>query len=103
MLLAAPRTPQGGGDCDGLPTLARIRALYTSALLPMPPVVFLSGESDPRDHERFAAAGATQVLVKPASLENLSALRALVQLRSLTDGGGGNGGSTERTMPFGGL
>lgn len=59
-------------------------------------MVFLSGESDPRDHLRFLGAGAARVLVKPASLENLSSLRALVD-RALSWGG-----STAQVDAYGG-
>lgn len=67
---------------DGLPTLARIRQLYADAGLTSCPVVFLSGEGDPRDHARYIEAGAARVILKPASLDNLSALRNLVGERS---------------------
>lgn len=43
-----------------------------------PPVVFLTGESDPRLHEQYRAAGADRVIVKPVSLESLKAIGELV-------------------------
>jgi CheY-like chemotaxis protein len=76
---------QGGGERDGLPTLYRIIALYSSTVLTStapaprrPPVVFLTGESDPRLHAQYSAAGADRVVVKPVSLESLKAIGELV-------------------------
>lgn len=43
----------------------------------MPPIVILSGESDPDVHARFMEAGAAKVLLKPASQEALRGLRAI--------------------------
>lgn len=68
----------GGGDLDGLPSLERVRDFFASRPeLRAPPVVILSGEADPKEHARYAAKGATRVVVKPATQEALRGLRAL--------------------------
>lgn len=71
----------GGGERDGLPTIRRIRELYTRLSLPAPPIVILSGETDPAAVEAFKAAGAVQVLRKPVSLITLRELLQLVTRR----------------------
>lgn len=94
----------GGGDLDGLPTLKRILALYADRGLPVPPVVILSGEADPAVSADMSAAGAAQVVLKPAKAEALRGLRQLAvahraaqrtarrsAVMSSGGGGGGNG------------
>lgn len=66
-----PHVLQGGGDSDGLPTLFRIKDLFANANRPCPPVVFLTGEAERREHERYKEAGAIGVVVKPITLEGL--------------------------------
>lgn len=75
---------QGGGDLDGLPTIARIRSLFASLGVQPPTIVVLSGEGDPQAIEAFMRAGATEVLRKPASQETLKALAAAQLARKRT-------------------
>lgn len=67
----------GGGDRDGVPTMRRLAALYAERGLPLPPLVMLSGETDPDTVAEFSVAGATRVLTKPATLQELKTLVGL--------------------------
>ncbi len=49
-------------ELDGAGTLESLRASWGERL---PPVVFLTGKTDASEHERFLAAGAFAVIVKP--------------------------------------
>lgn len=81
---------QGGGDRDGLPTIARIRRLFAALGAQPPPIVVLSGEGDADAQAQFLDAGAARVIRKPASLDALKQLRLLVT-------GGGVAGTTAGT------
>lgn len=74
----------GGGDCDGLPTLRRLKEIYERAtsdgnIAPPPAIVILTGETNEEVHATFLEAGAARVIVKPAKLEVFQSLHALVQ------------------------
>lgn len=94
-MLRAPLrlSSQGGGDKDGYPTLVRIRDAFASRLVPMPPVVILSGESDAAEVAKYVDAGAARVVLKPATQDGLRALSALAAAHREAPGsaGGGNG------------
>lgn len=68
---------QGGGEKDGLPTLARMRAFFAArGDGPAPPMVMLTG-ADATEHPAIMEAGAARVVLKPTSQEALRGLSAL--------------------------
>lgn len=84
----------GGGELDGLPTLLRIRSFFAARAMAyvQPPIVVLSGESDPKEQAKFLDAGATRVLLKPAKPEEIKGLHALAsQHRAQASVGAGGG------------
>lgn len=73
--LRAQEDPQSAQDGE---KGARARAGPPPLALLAPLVVVLSADTDPASHAAFAAAGATQVLVKPVGVPKLMAIKALV-------------------------
>lgn len=69
----------GGGDKDGLPTLVRMRELFAARGVPAPPIVLLTGDSGAEEHAAIMDAGATRVVVKPATQVALRGLSALAE------------------------
>lgn len=68
----------GGGELDGVRTALRIESHFAALGAEPPPVVMVSGETDPAVHRFFLASGAKRVLVKPATVPDFLRLRELV-------------------------